>query len=60
MKSHKYDKKNETALTHHILKTKYTFNFEIIKILNTESYEKRRKKEKKNQKKADQNCKLKN
>jgi hypothetical protein len=42
LKSHKYDKKNKTALTNHEHTKKHTFNYNNTKILKTESQTKKR------------------
>lgn len=42
IKSHKYDKKNSTALTAHERKTQHSFNFESAKILKTETNTRKR------------------
>jgi hypothetical protein len=42
IKSHKYDKKNETALTKHMKSTNHVFNFNNTKIIKTEQNTKKR------------------
>lgn len=42
IKSHKYDKKNKTALTNHETTKKHTFNFENTKIIKSENITKKR------------------
>ena len=39
---HKYDKKNKTALTNHILEKGHTFDYEKVDILRTENNPKKR------------------
>ena len=42
LNGHKYDKKNKTALTNHMLEKEHTFNYEQVQILRTENHTKKR------------------